>query len=72
MFVPLTSAAPVGGLDLMSNVAIAFPRNLEQLAHQANDLQLLSKCRFILGLGTQVRAQIEKRYGVAFDRPVER
>lgn len=72
VFVPLTLAATVDGLDLMSNVAIAFPRNPVQLAHQANDLQLLAKGRFVLGLGTQVRAQIEKRYGVDFDRPVER
>ena len=72
VFVPLTLAATVDGLDLMSNVAIAFPRNPVQLAHQANDLQLLARGRFILGLGTQVRAQIEKRYGADFDRPVAR
>ena len=72
VFVPLTLAATVDGLDIMSNVAIAFPRNPVQLAHQANDLQLLARGRFILGLGTQVRAQIEKRYGADFDRPVAR
>ncbi|AFA72344.1 putative F420-dependent oxidoreductase [Gordonia polyisoprenivorans VH2] len=72
VFTPLVLASSVDGLDLMSNVAIAFPRNPIQLAHQTNDLQLLSKGRFILGLGTQVRAQIEKRYGTEFDRPVER
>lgn len=72
VFSPLTLASTVDGLDLMTNVAIAFPRNPIQLAHQAYDLQLLAKGRFTLGLGTQVRAQIEKRYGAAFDRPVER
>ncbi|GAA3720917.1 TIGR03617 family F420-dependent LLM class oxidoreductase [Gordonia hankookensis] len=72
VFTPLVSASAVKGLDVMSNVAIAFPRNPIQLAHQANDLQLLSEGRFILGLGTQVRAQIEKRYGVEFDHPVAR
>lgn len=72
VFTPLVLASTVKGLDSMSNVAIAFPRNPIQLAHQANDLQLLTEGRFILGLGTQVRAQIEKRYGAAFDRPVER
>ncbi|MBD0863665.1 TIGR03617 family F420-dependent LLM class oxidoreductase [Gordonia sp. zg691] len=72
VFTPLVLASTVDGLDLMSNVAIAFPRNPIQLAHQANDLQLLSEGRFILGLGTQVRAQIEKRYGAEFDRPVDR
>lgn len=72
VFAPLTVAATVGGLDLLTNVAIAFPRNPVQLAHQAYDHQLLARGRFTLGLGTQVRAQVEKRYGAAFDRPVER
>lgn len=72
VFTPLVLASQVNDLDVMSNVAIAFPRNPIQLAHQAHDLQLLSEGRFILGLGTQVRAQIEKRYGTEFDRPVER
>lgn len=71
-FMPLTLAATVGGLDLMTNVAIAFPRNPIHLAHLANDLQLLSEGRFTLGLGTQVRTQIEKRFGTEFDRPVAR
>ncbi|MGV0791563.1 TIGR03617 family F420-dependent LLM class oxidoreductase [Mycolicibacterium sp. XJ1819] len=72
VFTPLTLASTVGGMDLMTNVAIAFPRNPIQLAHQAYDLQLLAEGRFTLGLGTQVRAQIEKRYGAEFDRPVAR
>lgn len=72
VFAPLTLAATVGGLHLMTNVAIAFPRNPIHLAHQANDHQLLSGGRFILGLGTQVRPQIEKRFGAQFDNPVAR
>jgi len=72
VFTPLALAAAVEGLDLMTNVAIAFPRNPIHLAHQANDLQLLTKGRFTLGLGTQVRTQIEKRFGAEFDRPVAR
>jgi probable F420-dependent oxidoreductase len=72
VFTPLALAAAVEDLDLMTNVAIAFPRNPIHLAHQANDLQLLTKGRFTLGLGTQVRTQIEKRFGAEFDRPVAR
>ncbi|MGV0837475.1 TIGR03617 family F420-dependent LLM class oxidoreductase [Mycolicibacterium thermoresistibile] len=72
VFTPLVSAATEPGLDLLTNVAIAFPRNPIHLAHQANDLQLLSEGRFTLGLGTQVRTQIEKRFGAQFDRPVAR
>ena len=72
VFAPLTLASTVGGLDLMTNVAIAFPRNPIQLAHQAYDHQTLSGGRFTLGLGTQIRTQIEKRYGASFDQPVAR
>ncbi|MBX7433653.1 TIGR03617 family F420-dependent LLM class oxidoreductase [Mycobacterium sp. Y57] len=72
VFTPLTLASTVGGLDLMTNVAIAFPRNPIHLAHQAVDHQLLSGGRFTLGLGTQIRTQIEKRFGADFDRPVAR
>lgn len=72
VFSPLTLASTVGGLDLMTNVAIAFPRNPIHLAHQAIDHQILTKGRFTLGLGTQIRTQIEKRFGADFDRPVVR
>jgi len=72
VFTPLVLASTVKGMDLMTNVAIALPRNPIQLAHQANDLQEISEGRFILGLGTQIRTQIEKRYGAEFDHPVAR
>ncbi|GAB93265.1 TIGR03617 family F420-dependent LLM class oxidoreductase [Gordonia rhizosphera] len=72
VFTPLTLASAVDGLDLMTNVAIAFPRNPIHVAHQAHDLQLLSGGRFRLGLGTQIRTQIEKRFGAEFDHPVRR
>ncbi len=73
VFTPLILAAGASStLELATNVAIAFPRNPVQLAHQAWDLQLLSEGRFTLGLGSQIRAQVEKRYGASFDRPVAR
>ncbi len=73
VFTPLVLAAPATEtLELATNVAIAFPRNPVQLAHQAWDLQLLSEGRFTLGLGTQIRAQVERRYGAEFDRPIAR
>ena len=43
-----------------------------QLAHLARDLHDLSGGRFALGLGSQTRAQIERRFGVPFDKPVAR
>ena len=73
VFTPLILAAGASStLELATNVAIAFPRNPVQLAHQSWDLQLLSKGRFTLGLGSQIRAQVEKRYGAGFDRPIAR
>jgi probable F420-dependent oxidoreductase len=39
------------------------------LAHAAYDLQVLTKGRFRLGLGSQVRAHIEGRYGSTWDKP---
>jgi len=73
VFFPLVVAAATGcDVDLSTNVAIAFPRSPIHLAHAAWDLQRLTAGRFRLGLGSQVRAQIERRYGAAFDPPVPR
>ena len=72
-FTPLVLAAGARrGLDVSTNVAIALPRNPLQLAHQAYDLQVLAEGRFHLGLGSQIRPQIERRYGAAFHPPVGR
>jgi probable F420-dependent oxidoreductase len=70
VFFPLVAAAPVCSLDLMTNVAMAFPRSPIHMAHAAYDLHLLSQGRFRLGLGSQVRAHIEKRYGARWGSPV--
>ena len=51
LFFPLVAAAPACSLDLMTNVAIAFPRSPMHLAHAAYDLHQLSEGRFRLGLG---------------------
>jgi len=71
VFFPLVAAAGAG-LDLYTNVAIAFPRSPMHLAYQAWDLQRACDGRFALGLGTQVRAHIERRYSSTWDRPVGR
>ena len=47
----------------MTNVAIAMPRSPMHLANAAWDLRLMSGGRFRLGLGSQIRPHIEKRYG---------
>lgn len=71
VFFPLVAAAG-SGLELYTNVAIAFPRSPMHLAYQAWDLQRASEGRFALGLGTQVKAHIERRYSSTWDRPVGR
>ena len=70
LFFPLVAAAPVCKLDLMTNVAIAFPRSPMHLANAAYDLHLLSEGRFRLGLGSQIKAHVEKRFGSRWGKPV--
>lgn len=72
VFFPLVIAARESDLGLMTNVAIASPRSPLHLAHAAYDLQTLSAGRFRLGLGSQVRVHIEKRYGSDWGRPAQR
>ncbi len=72
VFLPLVLAAQATDLRVWSNVAIGFPRNPMHLAHTARDLQELADGRFVLGLGTQIRAHIERRFGTEFDHPVQR
>jgi probable F420-dependent oxidoreductase len=72
-FVALTLAATTTHrIGLGSGVAIGFARNPMSLAITANDLQLASGGRFRLGIGSQVRAHIERRFGMAWSRPAAR
>ncbi len=72
VFLPLASAAGAVETDLMTNVAIAMPRSPLHLAHAAWDLQLMTKGRFRLGLGSQIRVHVEKRYGATWSPPAAR
>ena len=56
-------------LDLATGVALAFPRSPMITAATAWELAQASGGRFRLGLGTQVRAHIERRYATEFDHP---
>lgn len=70
-FLPLTLAAEhTQRLMLGTGIAVAFPRSPTVLAHIAWDLQRYSRGRFILGLGTQVKAHIVLRFGARWDKPV--
>ena len=64
-FLPLVLAAEHSKrLLLGTSVAIAFPRSPMVVAYLAWDLQKFSAGRFVLGLGTQVKGHIERRFGV--------
>jgi probable F420-dependent oxidoreductase len=60
-------AAP--GLDYCTGIAVAFPRSPMISAATAWELAGNTGGRFRLGLGTQVRAHVERRYGAEFDKP---
>src|SRR5207237_8967156 len=59
-------------IDLGTAIAVAFPRSPMHLAHIGHDLQAFSRGRFILGLGSQIKAHIEKRFSSAFSHPAAR
>lgn len=72
-FVPLILAAEhTDRLTLGTGIAIAFARTPMTVAVIANDLQLLSKGRAILGLGSQIRPHIENRYSMPWSKPAAR
>jgi len=69
-FLQLVPAAEhTARVEIMTAIAIAFARNPMVCAYMANDLQLLSRGRFVLGLGTQIRPHIEKRFSQPWSRP---
>ena len=72
-FLPLALAAEhAPRLDIATGIAVAFPRNPMHLAYQAWDLHTFSRGRFLLGIGSQVKAHIENRFGVEFSHPAAR
>jgi probable F420-dependent oxidoreductase len=72
-FLPLALAATTTSrVRLTTAVTIAFPRSPTAVAMTAWDLQALSKGRFVLGLGPQVKGHIERRYGTPWAPPMPR
>jgi probable F420-dependent oxidoreductase len=72
-FFPLVQAAQsTERIELYTAVAIAFARTPMLLAPTGWDLQALSRGRFLLGLGSQIRPHIEKRFGMPWSRPAAR
>ena len=72
-FLPLVIAANgTRRIQLGTSVAIAFSRSPMETAQTAWDLQDLSGGRFILGLGTQVKAHVTRRFSMPWGRPAAR
>src|ERR1035438_8312154 len=69
----LAGAAPATEfLELGTGIVVAFGRSPMITATMANDVQLLSKGRLLLGLGAQVKPHIEKRYSMPWSHPAPR
>jgi probable F420-dependent oxidoreductase len=72
-FVSLALAArATSSISLRSEIAVAFARNPMNVAMLANDIQLISGGRFQLGLGSQVRPHIERRFSMPWSHPAPR
>jgi probable F420-dependent oxidoreductase len=72
-FLPLTLAAEhTSRVELGTSIAVAFARNPMSVANVGWDLQGYSGGRFILGLGSQIQAHIEKRFSMPWGKPVRR
>jgi probable F420-dependent oxidoreductase len=71
-FLPLVLAADrTERLELGTSIAVAFARNPMTLAHTAYDLQAQSG-RFVLGLGSQIKPHITKRFSMEWSKPAAR
>jgi probable F420-dependent oxidoreductase len=66
------AATTTSRIRIATGIALALPRTPMDVAYTAWDLQALSAGRFALGLGSQVRAHVERRYGASWTRPAAR
>jgi probable F420-dependent oxidoreductase len=72
-FLPLLAAAEATErLELATGIVVAFARSPMTLAMTANDVQSWSGGRFVLGMGSQIRAHITKRFSMPWSHPAPR
>ena len=72
-FFPLLMAAQsTEKIDLMTSIAVAFARTPMVLATVGHDLNQFSKGRFVLGLGSQIKPHITKRFSMPWSSPAAR
>lgn len=72
LFPLLLGAHATERIELGTGIAVAFARNPMTLAMQANDIQLASKGRLLLGLGSQIKPHIERRFSMPWSHPAPR
>ena len=69
-FLPLAVVAgATSRMSLGTSIAVAFARSPMTTAYTANDLQAASRGRFILGLGSQIKAHVTRRFSMPWGRP---
>src|SRR5687768_3178634 len=68
----LLAAEHTERLQLGTGIAVAFARSPMTLAYTARDLQVYSRGRFLLGLGSQIKPHIEKRFSMPWSHPAAR
>ena len=68
----LLAAEATDRVELGTSIAVAFARNPMTTAMTANDLQAFSNGRFILGLGSQIKPHITKRFSMEWSHPAPR
>jgi probable F420-dependent oxidoreductase len=72
-FLPLVMAAQdTDRVDLGTSIAVAFARNPMTLAQVSWDLQAASHGRFVLGLGSQIKPHITRRFSMPWSHPAPR
>ena len=72
-FLPVALAAQATErVELFTGIAVAFARNPMSVAVTANDLHRLSGGRFVLGLGSQIKPHITKRFSMPWSHPAAR
>ena len=68
-FMPLALAASqTSTIELVTSVAVAFARNPMSLAIQAHDLNAFSRGRFLMGIGSQVKPHITRRFSMPWHK----
>jgi probable F420-dependent oxidoreductase len=70
--IALQAANATSTLDIGTSIAIAFARTPMTLANVSFDLQRYTQGRFILGLGSQVKPHIERRFSMPWSHPAPR